>query len=114
MAEDAYDVKLFDEQEKHHDGRTSDGRHVQIKATMKRSLTFPVDHIPEYYLGIQIHKDGTFTEVFNGPGRIAQEAVKDRKPTKTNLHSITITALKKLNENVKLSERIPKRTTNLS
>jgi hypothetical protein len=114
LAEDAYDVKLFDEQEKHHDGRTSDGRHVQIKATMKRSLTFPVDHIPEYYLGIQIHKDGTFTEVFNGPGRIAQEAVKDRKPTKTNLHSITITALKKLNENVKLSERIPKRTTNLS
>ena len=114
LAEDAYDVKLFDEQEKHHDGRTSDRRHVQIKATMKRSLTFPVDHIPEYYLGIQIHQDGTFTEVFNGPGRIAQEAVKGRKPTKTNLHSITIAALKKLNEKVKLSERISKRATNLS
>jgi len=112
LVEDVYDVKLFEDLKKHHDGSTSDGRQVQIKATMKAALTFPVDHIPDYYLGIQIHQDGKFTEIFNGPGRIARKAVRGRKPTKTNLHSVTIAALKKLNEEVKPSERIPKRATN--
>lgn len=109
LVEDAYDVKLFDDQKKHHDGTTSDGRYVQVKATMKGALTFPVDHIPDLYLAIQIHQDGTFTEVFNGPGCIAQEAVKCRKPAKNNQYSIAVAILKKLNEKVKESERIPRR-----
>ena len=112
LVEGAYDVELFEGLQKHHDGQSSDGRLVQIKATMKNSLTFPVDHIPHYYLGIKIHSDGSFTEIFNGPGSVAWEAVKNRKPTKTNLHSIGITALKRLNEKVKRSDRIPKRATN--
>jgi hypothetical protein len=68
LVEDAYDVRLFEDLRKQHDGRTSDGRQVQIKATMQDSLTFPVDHTPDYYLGIQIHQDGTFTEVFKWSG----------------------------------------------
>jgi hypothetical protein len=113
LVEDAYDVKLFEGMKKHHDGETSDGRQVQIKATIKDSLTFPADHIPDYYLGIKIHADGKFTEIFNGPGPVAREAVKGRKPTKTNLHSVSLVALNKLNEKVKPSERIPKRTAAL-
>lgn len=109
LVEDAYDVELFEDLKKHHDGKASDGREVQIKATMQNALTFPVDHIPDYYLGIKIHPDGTFTEIFNGPGAIAWEAVKNRKPTKTNLHSVGIVALKKLNDNVNPRERIPAR-----
>ena len=80
---------------------------------MKTSLTFPVDHVPNYYLGIQIHEDGTFTEIFNGPGSIAVAVIEGRKPTKNNQHSISIAALKKLNQKVTPSERIPKRTTSL-
>lgn len=106
LVEENYDVKLFDGLSKHHDGITSDGRLVQIKATMKNSLTYPVDHIPDYYLGIKIHPDGTFTEIFNGPGAIAAEALNNRKPTKTNLHSLSLSALKKLNEKVEITQRI--------
>ena len=109
LVEDEYGVEIFESLKKHYDAVTQDGRQVQIKATMKSSLTFPVDHVPDYYLGIQIHSDGKFTEVFNGPGSIAAKAVKNRKPTKTNLHSIGINALKLLNENVEESDRIPKR-----
>lgn len=109
LVEEAYDVKLFEDLKKHHDGSTSDGKQVQIKATMQDSLTFPVDHIPDYYLGIQIHSDGKFSEIFNGPGAIAREAIKSRKPTKTNFHSVSIVALKKLNATVQPSERISKR-----
>ena len=113
LAEEAYDIKLFEDLQKHHDATASDGRLVQIKATMQKNLTFPVDHIPLYYIGIQIHSDGTFTEVFNGPGALAWEAVKNRKPTKTNLHSVSVSALTKLNAKVAPTDRIPKRALTL-
>ena len=75
LVEGAYDVEIFEGLEKHHDGKSSDGRLVQIKATMQRALTFPGDHVPDYYLRIQIHRDGTFSEIFNGPGSIAAKAI---------------------------------------
>ncbi|EJK2426925.1 hypothetical protein RGL59_000261 [Vibrio parahaemolyticus] len=109
LVEEDYDLVLYSGLAKHYDGETLDGRKVQIKTTMKNSLTFPVDHIPDYYIGIKIHPDGTYDEVFNGPGSIAGGAVKNRKPTKTNLHSITLSALKKLNRNVPERDRIPKK-----
>lgn len=109
LVEGDYDLELYEGLEKHHDGETPDGRRVQIKTTMKKSLTFPVDHIPHYYIGIQVHNDGTYTEIFNGPGAVAWESVKNRKATKTNLHSVTISALSKLQVKVNDSDRIPKR-----
>jgi len=48
---------------------------------MKKSLTFPVNHTPDYYLGIKINDNGTFKEIFNGPGKVIAESIKNRKPT---------------------------------
>ena len=110
IVEGAYEVELFTAIEKHHDGKTSDGRLVQIKATMQSALTFPADHVPNYFIGIQIHRNGTFTEVFNGPGEIAAKAVEKRKPPKTNLHTVAISAFKPLNEEVLKEDRIPRRS----
>jgi hypothetical protein len=109
LVEEAYDLTLFADVKKHHDGACSDGRQVQIKATMKASLTFPADHVPNYYLGVQIRSDGSFVEVFNGPGAIAWQAVKGRAIPKTNLHSISIATLRKLQEAVDPKDRIPLR-----
>ena len=78
---------------------------------MKNSLTFPADHVPNYYLGIKIAPDGSFIEVFNGPGAVAWEAVKDRKPPKTNLYSVPIGTLKKLQKKVVPIDRIPRRSS---
>jgi hypothetical protein len=110
LVEDAYDLQIFEDMKKQHDAESSDGRLVQIKATMKKSLTFPADHVPNYYLGVQVHSDGTFTEVFNGPGAIAWEAVKGRARPKTNLHSVSIGALAKLQARVASHNRIPLRS----
>jgi len=110
LAEVKYDIELYDGLQKHHDAKVSDGRQVQIKATMKDSLTFPVDHVPDYYLGVKIEHDGTLTEIFNGPGSVASEAVKNRQPTKTNLHSVHINTLKRLNEEVNSGDKIPRRS----
>jgi hypothetical protein len=46
LAEGAYDLTLFEDVRKHLDARAKDGRLVQIKATMKKSLTFPADLFP--------------------------------------------------------------------
>lgn len=110
LVEDAYDLELFEDVKKHHDAEANDGRLVQIKATMKQSLTFPADHVPNYYLGVQIHSDGTFTEIFNGPGATAWEAVKGRATPKTNLHSVSLNALKKLQAKVPAGDKIPLRS----
>lgn len=107
----AYDIKLFWKLEKHHDGVTSDGRLVQIKTTLKDSLTFPCNYVPDYYLGIKIKADGSFQEIYNGPGRLIESLVTNLKPTQKNLHSISISRLLKLNEQVPDNERIPSRAT---
>ena len=112
LVEEAYDLKLFEDLQKHHDATSSDGRLVQIKATMKNSLTFPADHIPNYYLGIKVGADGTFVEVFNGPGAIAWKAVKNRGHVKNNLHSVSALSLAKLQSLVADSDRIPLRPNN--
>lgn len=106
LVEDKYNLKLYEDVKKHHDAECPDGRLVQIKATMKETLTFPADHVPNYYLGVQVKADGTFIEVFNGPGAIAWEAVKNRSKPKTNLHSISVGALKKLQAKVPQEDRI--------
>ncbi|MEQ8288724.1 MAG: hypothetical protein RIB78_03260 [Gammaproteobacteria bacterium] len=110
LVEEDYALELYDTLEKHHDGETPDGKKVQIKTTMKRSLTFPADHIPDYYIGIKVDTNGKYTEIFNGPGHIASKAIQNRKAPKNNLHSISLTALKKLNTEVPDRARIPKRT----
>ena len=112
LVEEAYDLTLFPDLQRHHDAECSAGRLVQIKATMKRQLTFPADHIPNYYLGVKVAPNGTFTEVFNGPGIIAWQAVKNRGPVKTNLHSVSVSALSKLQALVAPDDKIPLRHNN--
>jgi hypothetical protein len=109
LVEEAYDVTLFEDIQKHHDSQCGDGRLVQIKATMKGHLSFPADHVPDYYLGIQIHPSGTFTEIFNGPGAIAHRAVLGRARPKTNLFAVPISKLKELQSQVSDRNRIPLR-----
>lgn len=110
LAQVEYDLELYKGLEKIHDAVTPDNRKVQIKATMKDSLTFPCaeSKIPDYYLGVKINKDGTLTEIFNGKGiRIANGI--NRKPTSNGLHSIAINSLRILMENVPDKEKILKR-----
>jgi len=102
-------VTILDGMPAVHVAHCSDGRKVQIRATMKKTLTFPARNVPDFYLGIQICPDGTFTEVFNGPGSIAQQAIASRKPPSGSLHSVSVSALAKLSLTVLDEQRIPLR-----
>jgi hypothetical protein len=107
IAELEYDVTLHVVSQPRHDGRTSDGRDVQIKATFKDSLTFV--RVPDYYLGFKLYDDGTYEEVFNGPGKLIYDRYQGRKNIGDKLLSFPIAELRRLSKQVEQNERIPKR-----
>jgi len=110
LAVQHYAITLTTTQTAVHDAVTADGRKVQIKATMKDSLTFPWGDAPDYYIGLKILEDGTPLEVYNGPGAIIKEALAGRKSRpKTGSHVVSLMALSKLQDSVLAAERIPRR-----
>jgi hypothetical protein len=102
-----YDVELFDVLRKGHDGQTTDGRLVQVKATFKDSLTFK--SVPDYYLGIKLYEDGRYEEIYNGPGKVIYEKYKHRSGIGKELLSFPNVDLKQLSATIPGNARIPKR-----
>lgn len=106
-----YDVDLYDQLIEKYDGEDSLNRKVQIKATFNDSLGFPcnANDVPDYYIGIKILSNGSFIEIYNGPGITIWEKVKNRKPTKNSLHSISNSMLSELNKTIENGEKIAKK-----
>lgn len=102
-----YDVTLYEGVAKHYDGETSDGRKVQIKATFKDALTFR--KVSDYYIGIKIFEDGTYEEIFNGPGHIIAAEFAHRNGFGERLLLFPNKRLKALNATVKPADRIQQR-----
>jgi hypothetical protein len=102
-----YDVILHETSQPDHDGTTSDGRRVQVKATFKDQLTFKT--VPDYYLGFKLFADGRYEEVFNGPGQLICDRYKHRKGIGVQLLSFPLSVLRQLSRSVPIHERIPKR-----
>lgn len=103
-----YDVTLDEISQANHDGKTSDGRSVQIKATFKESLTFRT--VPDFYLGFKLYPDGRYEEIFNGPGHLISNRYAVRKGIGVGLLSFPLAELRRLSGQVRPEDRIPKRT----
>lgn len=102
-----YDVQLYDVQVPGHDGHTTDGRRVQVKATFKNSLTFRT--VPDYYLGLKLYEDGRHEEIYNGPGRLIYDHYSHRKGIGEQQLSFPIRKLARLSAGVDSRDRIPLR-----
>ena len=107
IAELEYDVNLHEVSQPEYDGVTADGRRVQIKATFKDSLTFKTT--PDFLLGFKLYPNGTYEEVFNGPGQLIYTKYAHRASIGSSLLSFPNTALRELSKSVPQSERIAKR-----
>ncbi|MET2947698.1 hypothetical protein ABXV18_06285 [Vibrio owensii] len=107
IVERDYELFLYTGLEKDYDGETPSGRKVQIKATFKDSLTFK--KISDYYLGIKIFNDGSYEEIFNGPGSYIVEEYSHRKDFGEKLLSFPNKRLTELSSKVLESERVRKR-----
>lgn len=102
-----FEIELDDVSRAVHDGRTSDGRGVQIKATFQDHLTFKTT--PDFYLGFKLFRDGTHEVIFNGPGRIIFDHYARRVGIGEKLLLFPNTVLKRLSAGVPNDLRVPKR-----
>ena len=69
LAAYCYGLTLFEASKETHDAKAPDGRLVQIKATQIDRVALSSE--PDWLLVLQIHPDGTFSEVYNGQGELA-------------------------------------------
>lgn len=99
-----YDIQLDDISRPGYDGVTSDGRRVQVKATFQDKLTFST--IPDYYLGFRLFKDGSYEEVYNGPGEPIYAAFAHRQGIGRTLLRFPAVKLKVLSALVAPHQRI--------
>lgn len=102
LAACCYGIKLFEASVKTHDGQAPDGRLVQIKATQISRIAISSE--PEWLLVLKIHKDGTFSEEYNGPGKLAWEHCG--KVQKNGQRPISLAKLRELQTKVTQSEQL--------
>mgnify|MGYP005793154527 FL=1 len=119
LAASYYGLELFPASEETHDAKSPDGRLVQIKATQINRISMSSE--PRWLLVLRIHRDGTFSEEYNGPpseanpmsdfadnspGRLAWEHCG--KMQKNGQRSISLAKLRKLQAEVPDSVRLPR------
>lgn len=102
LAASYYNLELFPASEKTHDAKAPDGRLVQIKASQINRVALSSE--PEWLLVLKIHKDGTFSEEYNGPGKLAWEHCG--KLQKNGQRPISLAKLRELQTAVPQSDRL--------
>lgn len=102
LAASYYNLELFSASEETHDAKAPDGRLVQIKATQINRVSLSSE--PEWLLVLKIHKEGTFSEEYNGPGKLAWKHCG--KIQKNGQRPISLTKLRELQTRVPQSERL--------
>ena len=102
LAASYYNLELFTASEETHDAKAPDGRLLQIKATQIDRISISSE--PEWLIVLEIHKDGTFSEVYNGPGKLAWEHCG--KMQKNGQRPISLARLRNLQTEVPVPDRL--------
>lgn len=102
LAAHRYGLTLLDASAPVHDATAPDGRQVQVKITQGKTVGIRAE--PDHLIVLSLHKDGTISEVFNGPGKAAWDAAG--KMQKNGQRPIGLGKLRRLQEQVKDEERV--------
>ena len=105
LVADAYALELKTASNKGFDALTKDGREVEIKATQSKAVAFRCE--PQHTIIIEIRPNGTFKEVYNGPGSLVWDLFRGKKVPSNGQFQVSLTKLRQLNELVSEAERIP-------
>lgn len=112
LAAEKFNIELYPENTEKYDAfEIGTKRKIQIKSTMKGYFTFPYDHVPDFFLAIEIKDDGKIKTIYNGPGDIIRKYIDDNnlKAYRNSYFSFTLPVIKKLNNLVKEKDVIQKR-----
>lgn len=109
-AAEHYRLELFKQAFKKHDAKTTDGtdRLVQIKTTQARAKNSRVGFRsrPDYLLVLLVDDNGVFKELYNGPGDVVWDCVKDNAAPSNGQRQVTCNKLIQLNSTVLERDRI--------
>jgi hypothetical protein len=97
-----YGLKLLPNSTKTHDARTKDGKMVQIKATQVKGIAISSE--PDYLIVIRLLSDGSWEEIYNGPGRAAWDNAG--KMQKNGQRPISLSKLRNLMGSVDINDKI--------
>ena len=81
-----------------------EGRSIEIKATQGTRVALRC--CPEYLLVLKLNEDGGFTQIYNGEGKRVWNLVKDKPRPSNGQYQIALSALRKLDAQVEIHERI--------
>lgn len=103
LAASYYGLELFTASAETHDAKAADGRLVQVKATQISRIALSSE--PQWLLVLRIHRDGTFSKEYNGPGKLAWEHCG--KMQKNRQRPISLAKLRILQVEIPDSTRLP-------
>ena len=101
-----YGLELFSAGTETHDAIARNERLVQIKATQVNGVSLSSE--PEYLLVLKIHPDGTFSEIYNGPGALVWAHCG--KLQKNGQRKISLNKLQELQSENAAAERLDRIT----
>lgn len=93
LAAHHFDLELLAASARTHDAKQGD-KLVQVKATQGKRIA--ISSCPDHLLALKLNSDGSFNEIYNGPGKPVWDLVKDKKLPKNGQYKVSLTALKKL------------------
>ncbi len=99
-----YDLELLPNSAETHDAVSADGRYVQIKATQIKRIA--ISSKPDYAIVIKMLSDGSWDEVYNGPGSLVWENAG--KIQKNGQRHISLVKLRSLMNSVSEEDRMPR------
>jgi hypothetical protein len=102
----AYGLELMTASNKGFDATSTTGKQIEIKASQARSAAFRSE--PEHAIVIKILPDGSFEEIYNGPGSLIWRQFLDKPMPNNGQYQISLNKLKILNEQVAESMRVPR------
>lgn len=106
LVADAYDLELKTASNKGYDAVTDTGLEVEIKATQSNSVAFRSQ--PQHTIIIKILSDGTFEEIYNGPGALVWEQFKGKRLPSNGQFQVSLNKLRQLNQSVAQADRVPR------
>lgn len=105
LVADAYGLELKTASNKGYDAVTKSGLQVEIKATQSSVVAFRSQ--PQHTIVIKLKPDGSFDEVYNGPGTLVWAQFKDKKLPSNGQFQTSLMMLRKLNQLVASADRVP-------
>ena len=104
LVAEAHGLELQEASNKGFDAVTGSGLEVEIKATQRNRVGFR--HKPEHAIVIKINRDGSFDEVYNGPGSLIWNEFEGKEPNTSGQYQISTSKLSNLNDSVSSSDTI--------